>query len=60
MSKAMTIAGLVVSGLVALAFGADLALGVPFGRAQPMMDIGSLVGAGLLGYLSWNAMREVR
>ena len=59
MPKAMTIAGLVVAGLLALTFVADLALGVPFGRAQIMMDVGALVGAGLLGYLSWDAMREI-
>jgi len=59
MSKAMTIVGMVVAGLVGLLFGADLILGFPFEGYSMMMDIGSLLAAGLLGYLSWDAMREV-
>jgi len=65
MSKAMTIAGLIVSGLIAFVFFADLVLGFPFGGTTDrpyayLMDIGSLVAAGMLGYLSWSAMREIR
>ncbi len=65
MSNAMTIAGLFVSGLIALVFFADLALGFPFGGTAnrpyaTMMDIGSIVASGMLGYLSWSAMREIR
>ncbi len=64
MSKAMTIAGMVVAGLIGLVFASDLLLGVPFGGTgdRPMgmmMDIGSIVSAGILGYLSWSAMREI-
>ena len=32
MAKAMSIAGMVIGGLVALMFGLDLALKIPFGR----------------------------
>lgn len=60
MPKAMTIAGMVVAGLVGLVFAADLVLSVPFHGASMLMDIGSLVAAGVLGYLSWSAMREIR
>ena len=64
MPKAMTIAGMVVAGLIGLAFAADLVLSVPFGGlSRPMglmMNLGFLVSAGLLGYLSWNALRELR
>jgi hypothetical protein len=38
----------------------DLALSIPFDRASILMDIGALLAAGLLGYLSWDAMRDVR
>lgn len=58
MSKAMTIAGMVVAALLVLLFGADLAAGIPFGGAQPIMNIGALFGAGILGYLSFTTFRE--
>lgn len=60
MSKALTIAGMVVSGLVALVFAVDLAVGIPFDKASILMDVGAIVAAALLGYLSWDALREIR
>jgi hypothetical protein len=60
MSKALTIVGMVVAGLVGLVFLLDLAVSFPFDRASIVMDVGALVAAGLLGYLSWDAMRDVR
>jgi hypothetical protein len=60
MSKALTIVGMVVAGLVGLVFLLDLAVSFPFDRASVVMDVGALVAAGLLGYLSWDAMRDVR
>ena len=60
MSKALTIFGMVVAGLVALLFLADLAAGVPFSRASTVMDIGALVGAVVLGYLAWDAYRDAK
>ena len=60
MAKAMSIAGLIVGGLIALVFTLDLALTVPFGRVMPLMDIGFMVCGGVLAYLSWNAMRDVK
>jgi high-affinity Fe2+/Pb2+ permease len=60
MSKAMTILGMVVAGLVGLVFVLDLAVGIPFDRANMVMDIGALIAAAILGYLSWDALREVR
>ena len=60
MSKALTIVGMVVAGLVALLFAVDLAVGIPFSRASMMMDIGALIAAAILGYLSWDALRDVR
>lgn len=58
MAKALTIFGMVVAGLVALVFIADLAVGVPFQGASTTMDIGAIIGAGVLGYLAWDAFRE--
>jgi hypothetical protein len=60
MSKAMTIVGMVVAGLVGLVFLLDLVAGIPFGGASMMMNIGSIIGAAVLGYLSWDAMRDIR
>ena len=60
MAKAMSIAGLVVGGLIALAFLGDLALGVPFGGEQPIMAIGFIICGAVLCYLSWNALREAK
>jgi len=60
MSKAMTILGMVVASLVGLVFVLDLAVGIPFDRANMVMDIGALIAAAILGYLSWDALREVR
>jgi hypothetical protein len=58
MARAMSIAGMVVAGLLLFAFGLDLALGIPFGGQQMVMDLGFVVCAGILGYLSWDALRE--
>jgi len=58
MQRVLSIAGLVVSGLIALLFAADLAVGIPFGRRSWVMDVGTLTCALLLCYLSYNAMRE--
>ncbi len=60
MSKAMTIAGMVVAALLLTLFGADLVVGFPFGGAQSTMNIGALVASALLGYLSYSTYRELR
>jgi hypothetical protein len=56
----MTIVGMVVAGLVGLVFLLDLVAGIPFGGASMMMNIGAIIGAAILGYLSWDAMRDIR
>lgn len=58
MAKAMSIAGMIVAGLLAFVFIADLAIGVPFSRVGTMTDVGFLVSALILAYLSWNAFRD--
>lgn len=59
MPKAMSIFGMVVAGLLLLAFGLDPILGIPFGGANTMMDIGFAVCAAILGYMSFDAFRSV-
>jgi hypothetical protein len=58
MAKAMSIAGMVVAGLLVLAFGLDLILEIPFSGADKLADIGFLISGAILGYLSWNALRD--
>ena len=58
MAKAMSIAGMVAAGLLLAMFAADLVLGIPFGGQQMLTDIGFVVSAAILGYLSWNALRD--
>ena len=58
MGKILAIAGLVVAALLALVFLLDLALSIPFGGHNMLMDIGFLVSSLILAYLSWNSLRE--
>ncbi|HYO26396.1 MAG TPA: hypothetical protein VEQ85_15755 [Lacipirellulaceae bacterium] len=60
MSKALTIFGMVVAGLLGIIFSADLAVGIPFAGASPLMDVGAIVAAAILGYLAWDAFRDVK
>ena len=58
MAKALCMTGLVVSGLVAILFAADLVAGWPFRGASLVMDISLLVCSLLLGLISWMTLRE--
>jgi hypothetical protein len=61
MAKAMSVAGMVIGGLLALMFTLDLALGVPFGGvAGAVPDLGLAVCGAILAYLGWNAFRDVK
>lgn len=59
MARALTVSGLVVAALVLLLFGLDLALGIPFGRGNVLVDVGFVVCAAVLAYLSWSTWREL-
>ncbi len=60
MGRAMTIAGMVIGGLLALMFSMDAFLGIPFGGREGMMlpDLGLAICGAILAYLGWNAFRE--
>lgn len=60
MSKAMTIFAMVVSGLIVLVFAVDWILGIPFETADWTMNLGGIIAGSILGYLSWDAFRELR
>ena len=51
---------MVVSAIVALAAIADIALGVPFAGSQTMtMDIIFIICAAIVGYLCWDALKDM-
>ncbi len=60
MLKVMPFVGLVMSGLVAILFLADLVAGFPFQRVSILNDIGFLLSSGILAYLSWTIMEKSR
>ena len=60
MVKGLTIAAMAVAVLMLLLFLMDLALGIPFRRAAPIMDIVFVLSSIGLGYASWNAYRDLR
>ncbi len=60
MPKAFALLGLIVAICLLLVFGGDLASGFPFKKASQWMDVGFVICAGLLGYLSWTTFREQR
>jgi hypothetical protein len=58
MSKALAITGMAVSALLLVVFGLDWTTGFPFQGASPLMDVGVVVCSAILGYMSWNTLRE--
>ena len=59
MPKALTITGMIISGLLLLVFGLDLAIEYPFGRTSMLMSISFVIFSLVLGYLSWSTWREL-
>lgn len=59
MPKVMTIMGMAVSVIMLLVFGLDLASGQPFARASIAMDVGFVVCAAMLFYISWATKRDL-
>jgi hypothetical protein len=58
MPKALCLVGAVVAVLLFLGFGLDLAVGFPFHHLSMVMDIGIVVCAVILGYISWTTLKE--
>jgi len=65
MPRLLCLLGLVVAGLVLLLFLADLVMsfagsGGIFSYPSLMMDIAFIIAAGMLGYLAWVALKELK
>jgi hypothetical protein len=60
MPKALCLVGSIVAVLLILVFGLDLMIKFPFRRESLTMDIGCLISAIGLGYMSWTSFREQR
>ena len=58
MPKALCILGTVISVLLLALFLFDLVTTLPFGRPDMAMDVGFIVAAAILGYLSFTTLRE--
>jgi Kef-type K+ transport system membrane component KefB len=50
----LSLAGLILSGVVVILFVADLAAAFPFQRVSVAADIGFILAGLLVGYLSWS------
>ena len=60
MEKWMCWGALGVAGVLLLLFILDIALGIPFGGLSIVVDILGIVVAGLVGYLGWDSLQDVR
>lgn len=61
MEKVMCYGALGVAGLLALLFLVDMVAGFPFGSGPFIaFDILGLIAAAIIGYLGFNAMRDLK
>ena len=60
MEKGLCWASIGVSGLMLLLFLLDMLAGFPFGGMSKVVDIISILASGVVGYLAWDAMRDLR
>jgi len=49
-----------VAGVLLLLFVMDLALGFPFSRVSLVVDILGVVVSAIVGYLGWDAYKDLR
>ena len=60
MSKALCFSGIATAAILLMLFTMDLILGVPFKKADILMDIIFLISSGGLGFVSWLTLRELK
>jgi hypothetical protein len=59
-TKTLPLVGMMIAGLVAVLFVADLAAGFPFQRVSIAADIGFLVSSLIIAYMSWSLLEKPR
>ena len=59
-SNVLSLAGLIISGVVVILFVADLAVAFPFQRTSVAADIGFILAGLLVAYLSWSINPRAR
>ena len=59
-TKTLPLSGMIIAGLIGVIFLADLAAGFPFQRVSIGLDVGFLVSAVIIAYLSWTLLEKAR
>lgn len=60
MSKVLCYSGIATAAMLLILFSLDLAVGVPFKKADTLMDIIFLVSSIGLGFISWLTLRDLK
>jgi threonine/homoserine/homoserine lactone efflux protein len=60
MEKRLCWGAIGVAGVVLFLFLLDLLVSFPFGGISPVVDIISILGSGLVLFLAWDALRDLR
>ena len=60
MEKWLCWGSLGVASLMLLFFVLDIALGMPFGGLSTTVDIFGILASGVLVYLAWDALKDLR
>ena len=60
MSKALCYSGIATAVILLILFSLDLVIGVPFKKADTLMDIVFLVSASGLGLVSWLTLKDLK
>lgn len=62
MEKGLCLGSLAVAVLLLIVFLLDLVMGMPFGGGGTffLVDLGGVIGCGLLAYLALNALKDVK
>jgi hypothetical protein len=61
MEKGLCYGALGIAALMLLVFLLDLAAGIPFGRGPFFaVDVIGIIASGIVGYLAWNASRDLK